>query len=336
MPRASKKQSKSKEASSSGSSVGVRHSGYYRRLEQNLGRAILSERNMDLNNLMESQVPALVDGMGWRQFVTTAYRINERVVREFYAAMNAKEFEKGTPVKVRGVDVGFSAQDINQYYGTRNQLDLDDGVPRLRIFRRYNLDLARELRMPHVDKPYDDNENQLVQHDLELIWAFWVVFLSCSMKPSKQITITVYELAKLLYCIKHQERLDVGKIIRRAITRAGRVDNLVMPFPALITYFCEQAGVEPEEGDSIIQMDGPQNSRTFNDISAQRHEAGLQAVSTRKRRRRDAADRDAARAAAAEEAAEEDPGAVPAGEQRPAWVDELLQRPPWVDDLFQR
>ncbi|KAK4837890.1 hypothetical protein QYF36_009300 [Acer negundo] len=55
---------------------------------------------------------------GWRQFVTTAYQINERLVREFYATMDPKEFEKGTPVNVRVVDVWFSAQDINTYYGT--------------------------------------------------------------------------------------------------------------------------------------------------------------------------------------------------------------------------
>ena len=341
MPRASKKQTQSRGASSSGSSIGVRHSGYHVRLEHNLGRAMLSERNMDLNNLLGSEVPHLVDAMGWRQFVTTAHQINERLVREFYAAMDYKEFEKGTPVKVRGVDVGFSAQDINRYYGTRNHGDLDTGVPKLSIFRRYNLELASELRMPHVVKEWGDGENQLLQHDLELIWAFWVVFLSCSVKPSKQITITVFELAKLLYCVKHHERLDVGKIIRRAITRAGRVDTLVMPFPALITYFCEQAGLLPEEGDRIVQMDGPLNSRTFNDISAQRREAGIQAVDTRKRRRRNASDlaRERAEEAAAEEAedaAEEDPGAVPAGDHRPDWVDEILQRPPWVNEFFQR
>ncbi|KAK0604576.1 hypothetical protein LWI29_017069 [Acer saccharum] len=84
----------------------------------------------------------------------------------------------------------------------------------------------------------------------------------------------------------------------------------------------ESAGLVPEEGDRIAQMDGPLNSRTFNDISAQRSEVGLRAVATRKRQRRDAA----ARAAEEDtEAAEEDPGAVPAGDHRPDWVSEILQ-----------
>ncbi|KAI9194681.1 hypothetical protein LWI28_008148 [Acer negundo] len=102
-----------------------------------------------------------------------------------------------------------------------------------------------------------------------------------------------------------------------------------MPFPALITYFCEQAGLEPDEGDRIAQMDGLLNSRTFNDISAERNEGGLQAVDTRKRHRRDDVARAAERAIAVEEdgdAAEEDPGAVPAGDRRPVWVDELFRR----------
>ncbi|KAK0579018.1 hypothetical protein LWI29_019745 [Acer saccharum] len=38
------------------------------------------------------------------------------------------------------------------------------------------MELAAELRMPHVVKPWDDKDNQLLQHDLELIWAFWVIF----------------------------------------------------------------------------------------------------------------------------------------------------------------
>ena len=246
MPRAGQKQSKGKGASSSGSSVGIRHPDYILRLQHNLGRAILSERCMDLNSLIESNIPNQVEAMGWRQYVTTAHRINERLVREFYAAMDFKEFEKGTPVKVRGVDVGFSVQDINRYYGTRTYRELDTGVPKLGIFKRYNEDLARELRMPDVVGPWDDGEHQLVQHDLELDWAFWVIFLSSSLKPSRQITLTVFDLATILYCIKHQEKLDIGKLIRRAIIRAGKADNLVMPFPALITYFCEQAGVEEE------------------------------------------------------------------------------------------
>ncbi|KAK4852447.1 hypothetical protein QYF36_024247 [Acer negundo] len=175
MPQASKKK-KYKGASSSGSSVGVRNPNFHVRLENNLGRAILSERNMDLNNLLRSEVPQMVDAM----------------------AMVHTEFDKGTPVKARGVDVGFSAQDINSYYGTQNYGDLDTGVPKLAIFRRYNLELAQDLCMPHVVKSWDDGDNQLLQHDLELIWAFWVIFLSFSIRPSRQITITVFELTKLL------------------------------------------------------------------------------------------------------------------------------------------
>ncbi|KAK4843879.1 hypothetical protein QYF36_013858 [Acer negundo] len=253
MPRASKKQ-KDKGASGSGSSIEVCNPNFHVRLENNLGRAILSERNMDLNNLLGFEVSQMVDAMGWRQLVTTTHRINE------------------------------SAQDINRYYSTQNHGDLDTGVPKLAIFRRYNLELARDLCMPHVVKPWDDGDNQLLQHDLELIWAFW-------------------------------ERLDVGKIIRRAITQAARVDSLVMPFPALITYFCEQASLVLDEGDHIAQMDGSPNSRTFNDISTQRNEEGLQVLDTRKRRRRDdaahAVERAAATADEAEDAAEEDLGVVP-------------------------
>ena len=94
--------------------------------------------------------------------MTTANRINERLVREFYATMVPSEFEKGTPVKVRGVDVEFNIQDINRYYGTRPYRELDTGVPKLSIFSSYNEDLARELRMPHVVGTWDNADHQLL------------------------------------------------------------------------------------------------------------------------------------------------------------------------------
>ncbi|KAI9153054.1 hypothetical protein LWI28_005094 [Acer negundo] len=64
--------------------------------------------------------------------------------------MDPKEFEEGTPVKIRGVDVGFSVQDINRHYGTMTYRELDTGVPNLNFFKRYNEDFARELQMPDV------------------------------------------------------------------------------------------------------------------------------------------------------------------------------------------
>lgn len=65
--------------------------------------------------------------------------------------MIPSEFEKGAPFRVRGVDVRFSTQDINMYYSTRNYRGLDTGVPPLRTFVRYNAELVRELRLPHVE-----------------------------------------------------------------------------------------------------------------------------------------------------------------------------------------
>ncbi|KAK4834508.1 hypothetical protein QYF36_023991 [Acer negundo] len=81
--------------------------------------------------------------------------------------MDPKEFEEGTPVKIRGVDVGFSVQDINRHYGTMTYRELDTGVPNLNFFKRYNEDFARELQMPDVVGPWDD-QNPLLQHDLQL------------------------------------------------------------------------------------------------------------------------------------------------------------------------
>ncbi|KAK4839090.1 hypothetical protein QYF36_018994 [Acer negundo] len=56
MPRASKNQ-KGKSVAASGSSVRVHNPNFHVQLEKNLGRVILSERNIDLNNLIGSKVP---------------------------------------------------------------------------------------------------------------------------------------------------------------------------------------------------------------------------------------------------------------------------------------
>ncbi|KAK4859216.1 hypothetical protein QYF36_001633 [Acer negundo] len=181
--------------------------------------------------------------------------------------------------------------DINKYYGTMTYRELDTEVPKLSIFSRYNEELVRELCMPYV--------------------------------PFTQITMTVFELVKLMYCIKHQEKLDVGKLIRQAIIHARTADDLALPFPAMITHFYEQVGLEAEQEDPVVQMNRLLNSRTFNDISSQRNEAGLQPVATRKRQRRDDAAITVERAAVVV-AIEENQSAIPARDRRPDWVDELL------------
>ncbi|KAK3226010.1 hypothetical protein Dsin_005872 [Dipteronia sinensis] len=42
----------------------------------------------------------------------------------------------------------------------------------------------------------------------------------------------------------NQKPWDVGQLVRLMMSRAGNRDNSVIPFPFLITYFCEKARVE--------------------------------------------------------------------------------------------
>ncbi|KAK3220224.1 hypothetical protein Dsin_014194 [Dipteronia sinensis] len=102
--------------------------------------------------------------------------------------------------------------------------------------------------------------------------------------------------------------------------RDGNRDSSVIPFHCLITYFCEQAGVELPQEDSIRKQDKPCNSHTFKEISIRRNQDLLPTEESRKRQRVHQRATDATM-----KDDEEDPGAVPALEQRPAWVDELLE-----------
>ena len=53
-------------------------------------------------------------------------------------------------------------------------------------------------------------DTNLNQSELERDLAFWVIFLSHSLKPTQQQTKTVLEIAQMLYCIKFQLQMDMG------------------------------------------------------------------------------------------------------------------------------
>ena len=156
-----------------------------------------------------------VDGMGWRQFVTTPRsRANVSIMREFYASMINGEFVAGRSVKVRDVDVFVRPHEINEYYGTSSHEDLPNGLPQRNIFRLYHPELAESLRREMDNRGLWDADHQLRQSELERDIAFWSVFVSHSLKPTQQRTHIVLDVAQILYCIQHQLQIDVGRLIR--------------------------------------------------------------------------------------------------------------------------
>ena len=322
----------------------LRNALYAGRLQNILSRTIHPDRSIDLDDVGGTDIVRQVDGMGWRQFVTTPRsRANVSIVREFYASMIHGEFVTGRSVKVRDVDVFVRPQEINEYYGTSSHEDLPNGLPQLNIFRLYHPELAESLRREMDNRGLWDADHHLRQSELERDIAFWSVFVSHSLKPTQQRTHIVLDIAQILYCIKNQLQIDVGRLIRLAIGRAGKTEKSVIPFPCLISDLCRQAGVPERRGDDMLEMGDPCNARTFRDLTAAQDVERLLPLGSRKRQRLQQQQQEGSDE---ESDDEEDPGAVPAAadpseQQRPAWFDAWFeeysrQTPSWASTIIQQ
>ncbi|KAK1571210.1 hypothetical protein Q3G72_013415 [Acer saccharum] len=91
------------------------------------------------------------DRMGWGTLVNTLNHYCRRVVEEFYAGMNHKEFLNGVPVMVRGKEVQLEEVHINSYFAIRIPDDpeilaeMHDSIIRDDLYFRPNVALANEI-----------------------------------------------------------------------------------------------------------------------------------------------------------------------------------------------
>ena len=123
------------------------------------------------------------------------------------------QFVAERSIKVRDMDVFVRPKDINEYYGTSSHDDIPTGLPQLNIFRLYHPELAESLRREMDNRGLWDADHHLRQSELERDLAFWSVFVSHSLKPTQQRTNIVLDIAQILYCIKFQLQIDMGRLI---------------------------------------------------------------------------------------------------------------------------
>ena len=81
-------------------------------------KKIWSERGINLEELVNTPIPATVNDMGWGGLVATSPNYSERPVREFYTRMNPGEFMRSALILVRRVPVYLNTMDINISFGT--------------------------------------------------------------------------------------------------------------------------------------------------------------------------------------------------------------------------
>ena len=94
------------------------------------------------------------------------------------------------------------------------------GLPRNDIFTKMNVELANAL----TDYPlpfWHTRSSPLKQSKIHIDLAFWHVFISYSLRPCGHRTTVAYEVAQILYCLRHDEPIDIGALIKMEIHKCG-------------------------------------------------------------------------------------------------------------------
>ncbi|KAK0574793.1 hypothetical protein LWI29_029183 [Acer saccharum] len=124
-------------------------------------------------------------------------------------------------------------------------IELEEDDLAIRTFEEIgNVDFANELVIRTMDfwvAPYYSMKHTNLKLDL----AFWHVFISHSLIPSKHRTLVNFNAAMVLYYILYDQLVDIGFLVEREILELGciRVDKQSLIFPSLITNFCKEARV---------------------------------------------------------------------------------------------
>ena len=233
-------------------------------------RKVWPERGINLTVLASTFVPHAVRGLNWSGFVRTPNVAALDLVREFYYAMVPHRFSQGIPVIVRGTEVLITATKINEFFGTSQELTAYvDGVPNHDLFEPYNGLLAADLRMDESPL-WNDYRHPLLLNQLKIDAAFWIMLFDYSLTPKTHRSELSFDTARHLFCARNMLQMDIGQIIMQSIHKGAKTKG-PLPFPCLITHFCEEAGIEwnREEGNMITPT-GDIGRKTYNELARRR------------------------------------------------------------------
>ena len=204
------------------------------------------ERGINLTGLPpHSLVPAIVEQQGWGHFIRRPPMYDEELVKEFYANMNPPVYHERYTVIVRGTPVRISIDDIAAYHHVprRQELNMSFGLTDHDEFTvTLSPVIAGSLRRTG-EQGWVRTTNEVLKSDLHIDLAFLMLFLKSSLKPSSHNTTTDPQVAQVLFSLQHGLPMDVGHIIWMEILDAGMTLDGILPFPCMITYFCQQAVV---------------------------------------------------------------------------------------------
>ena len=208
--------------------------------------------------------------MDWFGFVRTPNVAALDLVREFYYAMVPHRFTQGNPLVVRGREVLITATRINDWFRTSQDLsDYVDGIPNHDFFEPYNGYLAADLRMDE-NPMWNEYRSPLLLSELKLDAAFWMMFFDYSLTPKTHRSELSFDTARHLFCARNTLQMDIGQIIVQGIHKGSKTKG-PLPFPCLITHFCEEAGIEwNTDGGNMINPTSDIGKKTYNELARRR------------------------------------------------------------------
>jgi hypothetical protein len=204
------------------------------------------ERGILLDNLPHtSNVQAIINNHGWNHFIREPPMYDEELVKEFYANMNPPVYHERYTVMVRGVAVRISIDDICRYHRVPRHADLGPTFgmsPHDAFTVNLNPVIASSLRRTGMPQ-WVRTQMELLKSELHIDLAFLMLFIKSSLKPSTHNTTADPQVAQVLFSLHNGLPMDVGHIIWMEILDAGMALDEVLPFPCMITHFCQQAGI---------------------------------------------------------------------------------------------
>jgi len=210
------------------------------------GCKAFAERGINLAGLpQDSLVPAIIDQQGWSHFIRRPPMYDEELVKDFYACMNPPVYHERYTVIVRGTPVHISIDDIAAYHQVprHRELGMSFGMTAHDEFTvTLSSVIAGSLRRTG-EQGWVRTTNEVLKSELHFDLAFLMLFLKSSLKPSSHNTTADPQVAQVLFSLQHGLPMDVGHTIWMEILDAGMTLDGILPFPCMITYFCQQAGV---------------------------------------------------------------------------------------------
>ena len=117
---------------------------------------------------------------------------------------------------------------------------------------------------------WNEYRDPLLLNQLKLDAAFWIMFFDYSLTPKTHRSEISFENACHLFCARNMLEMDIGQIIVQHIHKGAKTKG-PLPFPCLITHFCEEAGIEwHREGANVITPTSNIGKKTYNELARRR------------------------------------------------------------------